>query len=203
MIKEIYLVRHGQTDYNLKQIVQGRGVNSSLNETGKAQAAAFFNAYGSFDFDVLYTSKLRRTHQTMDDFIRKGLHHIETPALDEIDWGIYEGIAHDPQLHKRYLDIIQKWREGYLKIKIDGGESAFDLAERQKPWIDEIKRSKHQKILVCSHGRSIRALLCSMTEKSIAQMDEFPHSNTCLYKLLLNGNDQFKIEIFNNTDHLK
>lgn len=51
MVKDIYIVRHGQTDYNLKGIVQGSGVDASLNDTGREQAAAFHKAYGNYPFD--------------------------------------------------------------------------------------------------------------------------------------------------------
>ena len=55
MKKEIYIIRHGQTDYNLKGIVQGRGVDSVLNETGEEQAKKFHEKYKEHDFDVVFT----------------------------------------------------------------------------------------------------------------------------------------------------
>jgi broad specificity phosphatase PhoE len=45
MDKELYIIRHGETDLNKQGIVQGRGINSDLNDTGRAQAAAFFKMY--------------------------------------------------------------------------------------------------------------------------------------------------------------
>ncbi|HLS39123.1 MAG TPA: histidine phosphatase family protein, partial [Sphingobacterium bovisgrunnientis] len=61
MKKTFYFIRHGQTDLNLKGIVQGRGVNTSLNDSGRKQADAFFNAYKHIPFDKIYTSTLVRT----------------------------------------------------------------------------------------------------------------------------------------------
>ncbi len=58
--KKIYIVRHGQTNFNLQGIVQGSGVDSSLNAMGRAQAAAFFKAYQSVAFDKIYTSTLKK-----------------------------------------------------------------------------------------------------------------------------------------------
>ena len=72
-IKEIYIIRHGQTDFNVKQVVQGRGVNSDLNDTGLQQAKSFFDTYHPIDFDVIYTSKLKRTHQTVAHFLNKNI----------------------------------------------------------------------------------------------------------------------------------
>jgi probable phosphoglycerate mutase len=201
MIKEIFLVRHGETDYNRKMIVQGRGVNSSINETGWQQARAFYEKYKSYPFDILYTSSLTRTHQTMHPFIESGISHIATQNLDEIDWGIYEGVGDDPNLFRVYSDIMKSWRGGDLHVKIDKGESPLELATRQQYWIDEIKQSPHQKILACSHGRSIRALLCQMTDLPLSKMDDFPHTNTCLYKLVWDKT-RFEIELFNDISHL-
>ena len=86
--KNIYIVRHGQTDFNLKGIVQGRGVDSSLNETGFRQAQLLFEKYKDIPFDNILTSTLRRTHQTVSPFAEIGLHHTPKVALDEISWGI-------------------------------------------------------------------------------------------------------------------
>ena len=66
MIKKIYLTRHGQTDYNLKGVVQGSGIDADLNATGRAQANAFYQAYKDHPFDKLYVSGLKRTFQSMD-----------------------------------------------------------------------------------------------------------------------------------------
>ena len=66
MLREIFLVRHGQTDYNLKNIVQGRGVDSSINQTGRDQASKFYDKYGSLDFELVITSTLKRTKQTVN-----------------------------------------------------------------------------------------------------------------------------------------
>ena len=91
-MKKIYIVRHGETDYNLKSIVQGRGINSSLNETGRKQALAFFDHYKDLPIDIIYTSTQQRTHQTIQSFLKDGHQHCQLAAIDEIDWGIYEGV---------------------------------------------------------------------------------------------------------------
>ena len=50
MPKEIYIIRHGETDYNRQGIVQGQGVDTSLNDLGRRQASAFFEHYRHIDF---------------------------------------------------------------------------------------------------------------------------------------------------------
>ncbi|KAI1690620.1 histidine phosphatase superfamily (branch 1) domain-containing protein [Ditylenchus destructor] len=65
----------------------GEGVNSPLNETGMAQAQAFFERYNTVPFDKIYTSTLLRTHQTVKGFIDQNLPWEQLVGLDEISWG--------------------------------------------------------------------------------------------------------------------
>ena len=199
--KNIYIIRHGQTDFNVRQVVQGRGVNSDLNDTGIQQAKLFFEAHKEIKFDVVYTSSLKRTWQTVDSFISKKIPHIALPNLDEIDWGIFEGVEHHPDLQKTYYDIINEWKNGNLTIKIEGGESAQDLADRLAPVVEELKSCSSQTILVCTHGRTLRVLICLLLGKPIQQMDEFEHQNTCLYHLEMN-NGHFQLLKENDIAHL-
>lgn len=201
MKKHIYLIRHGQTDYNLKGVVQGRGINSNLNDTGRWQAERFFEKYKEIPFDAVYTSTLTRTHQTVEPFISGGLGHQIRVELDEIDWGVFEGVEHDKILEGEYNSILQSWTEGNLDIKIEGGESPMELQARQTPLIEELRQADFENLLLCSHGRAIRALLCGFLGKSLAEMDTFKHNNTCLYKLSLE-NGVYQVEVANDTSHL-
>ena len=201
MSKNIYIIRHGQTDFNVRQIVQGRGINSDLNPIGILQAQSFFEAHKEIAFEVVYTSSLKRTWQTVDLFLSKNIPQIIRTEIDEIDWGVFEGVEHHPSLQKKYYDIIEEWKNGNLTIKIEGGESAQDLADRINIFIDEINNTPHQTILICTHGRTLRAMMCLFLNKPISQMDEFEHQNTCLYHLQSEGN-QFKLIKENDTKHL-
>jgi broad specificity phosphatase PhoE len=82
--KKIYLIRHGQTDYNLQNIVQGSGVDTDLNDRGRQQAQAFFERYKEVPFQKVYTSALKRTHQSVKGFLELGLPHMQLAGLNEI-----------------------------------------------------------------------------------------------------------------------
>lgn len=90
MSKELYIIRHAETELNRLGIVQGRGVDSDLNDTGRAQAAAFFERYKTVAFDKIYTSELKRTHQTVQQFIDLGLPWEQELGLDELAWGLWK-----------------------------------------------------------------------------------------------------------------
>lgn len=203
MDKELYIIRHGETDLNKQGIVQGRGINSDLNDTGRMQAAAFYNAYKDVHFDKIYTSKLKRTHQTVKGFIDAGVSWEQLEGLDELAWGIWEGKPNDENAICAFKGLMEQWEAGDYDAHFEGGESPNDVVKREQQALDIIKAATNEKrVLVCMHGRAMRLFLCLLTRKPISEMTEFPHQNTTLYRVELSG-DQFVITEFNNTDHLK
>ncbi|AIM37471.1 histidine phosphatase family protein [Sphingobacterium sp. SG20118] len=203
MKKTFYFIRHGQTDLNLKGIVQGRGVNSPLNETGLAQAQAFYNSYKDVNFDKIYTSTLIRTHQTVASFINDGVSWQELAGLDEISWGVYEGKEQNESIMSGFSELVSAWKNGELDVSVDQGESPNALMQRQSEAIQHMVKQEHEEtILVCMHGRALRIILCLLTGVDASKMDEFPHTNTALYKLTY-VNGQFEIIDYYNTKHLE
>ncbi|WP_316784297.1 histidine phosphatase family protein [Pedobacter frigiditerrae] len=202
-MKEIYIIRHGETELNRQGIVQGRGVDSDLNDTGRVQAAAFFNRYKDIQFDKIYTSALKRTHQTVQQFIDLGLPWEQHEGIDELAWGLWEGQPNTPEARHAFLEIVEKWQGGNYEAKFEGGESPNDVMLRMHETIELIKsRTDEKRILVCMHGRAMRLLLCMLLKKPFSEMGDFPHQNTTLYKMEFTDG-QFSVIDFNNTDHLK
>jgi len=200
--KKIYLIRHGQTDYNLRGIVQGSGVDSSLNDNGRAQAMAFFNAYGHMPFDLIYTSSLKRTVESVHQFIALGLPHEKLSGLNEISWGKKEGQIITPDEDAYYHEMLRLWQQGQTGLRIEGGESPDEVALRQLPVIKSICETSAKTILICMHGRAMRILLCQLFQLPLKKMDSFEHTNLCLYQI--NYSDTlFSIEKHNDTSHLE
>jgi broad specificity phosphatase PhoE len=202
-IKKIYLIRHGQTDFNLKGIVQGSGVNSPLNEKGRAQSLGFYTMYKDVRFDRIYTSVLKRSIESVQRFIDRGIPHEAHAGLNEISWGSREGQAITPEEDAYYHWVLKQWQEGNTSMPIEGGESPAAVALRQKPVLDRIlSREEDETILICMHGRAIRILLCQMLNYPLKSMDMFEHENLCLYLLNYTGS-MFSIEKHNDKAHLK
>jgi broad specificity phosphatase PhoE len=201
-IKKIYIIRHGQTDFNLKGIVQGSGVDSSLNETGMAQARAFFEQYQEVPFDKIYTSLLKRTSESVKDFIAKGIPHERLIGLNEISWGNKEGQTITPEEDAYYHWMLKQWQEGNTAERIEGGESPDDVVVRQREAIKLFMANDEEKtILICMHGRAMRILLCELLNYPIKSMDVFEHQNLCLYQLDFTGS-MFAIKKHNDVEHL-
>jgi len=201
--KTFYFIRHGQTDLNLRGIVQGRGVDSPLNKTGHKQAQAFYEAFGQVSFDKIYTSTLLRTKQTVRPFLDLGIPGEELSGLDEISWGIYEGKEQNETIITGFEDIVSSWRNGNLDLGVEQGESPNQLVARQQQAISYMLQQKDEDtILVCMHGRAMRIMLCHLTGLSVCLMDDFPHTNTALY-VLEYSDDCFKIVDHYNIKHLE
>ncbi|MGV8879894.1 MAG: histidine phosphatase family protein [Sphingobacteriaceae bacterium] len=203
ILKTIYLIRHGETDLNKAGIVQGRGLDTILNETGQQQAELFFEAYRNVPFDKIYTSKLQRTHQSVQRFIDLQIPWEQLAGLDELAWGVYEGTPNIPATQTAFRELLESWLSGNLDDKFDKGESPLEVQRRQIEAFNIIMSHPEEKeVLVCMHGRAMRLLLCTLTAISLTQMENFPHHNLTLYKMVYDSNS-FNIAEFNNTDHLK
>jgi broad specificity phosphatase PhoE len=201
--KKVYLVRHGQTDFNLKSIVQGSGVDTDLNELGLKQADAFYEFYKHIPFDKIYTSALKRSQQSVKRFIDLGIPYDSLVGLNEISWGTKEGHRVTAQEDEYYHYMLAQWQTGNTTLRIQGGESPDDVVKRMKPAVDYIMRNRDEKtILICMHGRAIRILLCYLLNYPLRCMDMFEHANLCLYTLNYSGS-MFSIDLYNDTTHLR
>jgi broad specificity phosphatase PhoE len=188
-VKNIYIIRHGETEFNKLNIVQGSGVDTDLNDTGKQQAAAFFDAYHDFPFDHIYTSALKRSQQSVKGFLEKGLPHTIIPELNEISWGDFEGKLQTVEQRMVYWQMIHKWNAGELYAKIPNGESPLDVQEKQKPAASLIlSKTDEQNILICMHGRAMKIFLCLLLNIPLTRMEEFQHTNLCLYQVEYDNN---------------
>ncbi|MCJ8167052.1 histidine phosphatase family protein [Pontibacter sp. E15-1] len=201
--KKVYLIRHGQTDYNLQSIVQGSGIDSSLNATGQRQAIQFFERYKDVPFDKVYTSTLQRSIQSVQGFLDLGLPHEKHAGLNEIHWGVREGTHMTPEEDQYYADMLQTWRDGDCDASIEGGESPVVVAARQKPFIElMLSRPEEETILICMHGRAMRIMLCNLLNYPLSCMDNFEHLNLCLYELEHTGS-MFTVKKYCDVSHLR
>lgn len=201
--KRIFIVRHGETEYNRQGMVQGRGVDAPLNALGLRQAKAFYEGHKHERFDHIYVSTLQRTYQSVESFIKRALPYTKLSGLDEISWGSQEGVKFSENTMTLYQATVDEWKSGNLNESVGGGESPIQVMERQKNAMEHILSQQNEKqILICMHGRAIRILICWLLGHNLSLMDEFPHRNLGLYQLFYTGSI-FQLEKVNETNHLK
>jgi len=194
----IYIIRHGETELNNKGLLQGCDVDSSLNEHGRIQSYKFFDHYNKYPFQKIYISNLKRTYQSVKKFIDFGIKFQKLEGLNEISWGKYQGKKNNLIKYKK---LISSWSNGNLNDKFRGGESPLDVKKRQKSVVKRIINDNYDDILICMHGRALRIMLSWLLNQSLSNMDDYPHSNLCLY-ILKFENNIFRIVKKNDKSHL-
>jgi broad specificity phosphatase PhoE len=203
--KKIYLIRHGQTDFNKNGVVQGSGVDAPLNQEGERQADAFFKRYHNIPFDKIYTSVLQRTIQSVQGFLDLGIPHEKLEGLNEISWGVMEGIPFTPDNNSFYIETLEGWRKGIVDVAVKGGESPLQVKERLAKAMEYIvseENAKEETVLICMHGRAMRILLCHLLNYPLHAMDLFEHVNLCLY-VLTYEDGKYRLDAYNHQDHLQ
>jgi 2,3-bisphosphoglycerate-dependent phosphoglycerate mutase len=166
MDRLLVLVRHGQSEWNLKNLFTG-WKDPDLTALGVEEAKAGgqrLKARG-LSFDVAYTSDLSRAQKTcqliLDEIGQPGLTTIRDSALNERDYGDLSGLNKDDARAKWGEEQVHIWRRSY-DIAPPGGESLKDTVARALPYFvaDILPRvMRGEKVLVAAHGNSLRALI--------------------------------------------
>ncbi|GGG30929.1 2,3-bisphosphoglycerate-dependent phosphoglycerate mutase [Chelatococcus composti] len=166
MERLLVLVRHGQSDWNLKNLFTG-WKDPDLTEQGVAEARAAgqrLKALG-LSFDVAFTSALTRAQHTcrliLEELGQQNLTTIRDQALNERDYGELSGLNKDDARKRWGEEQVHIWRRSY-DVPPPGGESLKDTAARVLPYyIGEIlpRVMRGEKVLVAAHGNSLRALV--------------------------------------------
>jgi len=162
----LVLVRHGQSDWNLKNLFTGwRDVDLSPQGVKEAQDAGRKLKAQGLKFDVAYTSALTRAQRTLDLMLEEmgqtGIPVTKDQALNERDYGDLSGLNKDDARAKWGEEQVHIWRRSY-DVAPPGGESLRDTAARVLPYyIQEILPAvlRGQRVLVSAHGNSLRALV--------------------------------------------
>lgn len=177
----LVLVRHGQSDWNLKNLFTGwRDVDLSPKGVEEAKEAGRRLKARGLSFDVAFTSALIRAQRTLDlvlaELGQEGLPTAKDQALNERDYGDLSGLNKDDARKKWGEEQVHIWRRSY-DVAPPGGESLKDTVARALPYycqniLPEVLRGR--RTLVAAHGNSLRALvmvLDKLTPKTIPQME--------------------------------
>tara|TARA_A200000113_G_scaffold4720_2_gene5126 strand:+ start:2344 stop:2937 length:594 start_codon:yes stop_codon:yes gene_type:complete len=195
---KLYIIRHAETEYNKKGIIQGSEVDSDINDVGESQANSFYEYYKDINFDKIYVSDLKRTFQTIRRFTQNGLSYEKLKEFNEISWGVNQGKSDDLEDYARLIDT---WLAGNLDNKFEEGESPNEMSVRLVKGFNKVLDDDYDTVLLCIHGRALRILLSKIIDNDLTKMDKYVHSNTGLY-ILEYKNGKYEILGSNLRDHL-
>lgn len=201
---QLYILRHGQTDYSLNNIVQGGGIDSNLNETGREQAQSFHRQYLHLQFDAIVSSQLQRTYQTIQPFEQTHGSIRRMPEFNELNWGILEGEVGTPAIRQIFMDINRTWDAGNTDQSVEGGESPDEAWIRLQAGMNQLVAEfpENARILLCTHGRVMRILLSGLLGRGIHEMNQYPHHNTALNLIFREASGTWKADRLNDLSHL-
>lgn len=166
MQRVLVLVRHGQSEWNLKNLFTG-WKDPDLTEQGVREAVGAgrrLKAHG-LRFERAYTSDLKRAQRTLslmlDELDQPDLETVCDQALNERDYGDLSGLNKDEARRKWGEEQVHTWRRSY-DVPPPGGESLKDTAARVLPYfiqhiLPDVLAGK--RVLVAAHGNSLRALI--------------------------------------------
>lgn len=186
-IRRIIVCRHGQTELNLLGVVQGSGIDPSLNEEGRLQARLLFAAFSEMP-SLVVSSGMRRANETAAPFVEQGVPLQIDERLREICWGTHEGKVAEPWMRHEYAELMRSWESGDYDARMGGGESAKEMAERlSAAWSDltalATEKPEEGSLLVVMHGRSLRCLICLIEGMPLSQMNDYGHANAGYYSI--------------------
>ncbi|HEX5508545.1 MAG TPA: 2,3-bisphosphoglycerate-dependent phosphoglycerate mutase [Pseudolabrys sp.] len=176
----LVLVRHGQSEWNLKNLFTGwRDVDLTEQGVKEAREAGRKLKSQGLTFDIAFTSALKRAQRTLDLMLGElgqNMPIVRNQALNERDYGDLVGLNKDDARKKWGEEQVHIWRRSY-DIAPPGGESLRDTAARVLPYyIQEIlpRVLRGERVLVSAHGNSLRALVMVLdrhTTESITKLN--------------------------------
>lgn len=161
-IKNIYVIRHGETDWNKNHRFQGQ-TDIKLNETGREQAIKLRPLMQQLEIESVYSSTLSRAFETAELATQEIKLSIQKDdRLRETNVGAAEGLTMDELLQKFGPDSLTKWRsydERLLDYSFENGESKRQMMFRiRQVFLDIAQNSNRGSIAVFSHGMVMRAM---------------------------------------------
>ncbi len=186
---EICLVRHGQTDWNFQEIIQGRE-DIPLNEVGKKQAAQSALFLQNEKWDVIISSPLvraRETAQVIADAVGLGVIHLDERFMER-NFGEASGKP------------VSEFRKKIAAGKVEGMETDEELVERCFSALQDVaKKHEGKRIIIVAHSHAIKAILTAIAPEEVTFLT--PLTNACANFITVEEN-KWGITRYNVSDHI-
>ncbi len=170
---KIYMIRHGETDWNIVKRLQGRS-DILLNEEGRRLARATAKALEDIPFAKIYTSPLLRAKETAQ-IIRgdRNIPILEDKRIQEISFGIYEGLyCAEDHYTIPDQDFIKFFKKPEEYIAPEGAETIEALCKRTTDFLQELVHNtayQDETVLISTHGAALRGLLSSINMNDVSE----------------------------------
>lgn len=197
---KLYLVRHGETEWNANNKVQGT-MDTALNDVGIRQAELVAKKLVKENIDLIYTSSLKRAKTTaMKIGEAANLEVNELHNFREICLGPWQGLTLD-EIREKYEDHYRIYRETPSEFNMPGAETFFQVTERFCNAINNIiTEHKDRKIVIVSHGAAIKAAIISILGIDIKYYNMFRIDNASISTLCFSDKYHAGVMVHNMND---
>ncbi|QZY56887.1 histidine phosphatase family protein [Crassaminicella profunda] len=198
----LYLIRHGQTKWNLESRAQG-SKNVELTQKGRNQAALLAEKMKNYEIDCIYSSDLDRAYETAKMIGEKmNLEVKKIDGLREMSFGEWEGLTNE-EIQKDYFEHYTVWRSDPHKAMIPGGEKLLDVQKRGLKAINNIvKENENKNIIVVSHGVAIKSIILGLMDIDLSYFYKIRQDNTSMNLIEYKSYGPVLVTL-NNTSHLE
>ncbi|MCX7709607.1 MAG: histidine phosphatase family protein [Clostridia bacterium] len=199
---KLYLVRHGETDWNKQNRCQGC-IDIDLNEDGILQAKAVSKRLASEKIDMIYSSELTRAYHTADIINEQLSCEIKKDkALNEIDFGDWEGLTFEEMRVRPDYNYLH-WKSEPHKAAFPGEGSLQIVQDRAMKLIRQIIQEHSGKnILVVSHGGILKTVILGLLDIGLEAYNKFYITNTSISIVSVEQERNY-IHVLNDTCHLQ
>jgi broad specificity phosphatase PhoE len=199
----IYFVRHGEARGNVDRNFHGY-FDSDLTENGMFQIALLGKAFENINIDVLYSSDLKRTHETAKAIADvKNLKVKTRQELREINGGEWEDVPWDV-LPEKFAESYKVWLNTPHLLQLPGGESMMGFSERLwKAVMEIVGLHRGESIGIVTHGTAIRVLMCLFKSLPLEKLNEVKWcDNTAISIIEVADDNSIKIISEGDNSHL-
>lgn len=201
-MKKLILVRHGESTWNVKGLVQGRQ-DPSLSQKGKKQARMLAERFKDVLIHAIYSSNQKRAVETAKITAdAKNLSVKTLGGLGELSFGEWEG-RRFLEIANGYSSMLELWIKKGCASSVRGAEPLLDFQSRAVSSLEEIVRGYDTgNVLVVTHGGVIGIFLCYLLNLDISQMWRFRFSNCSVSEIQFFKNNSSRVSLLNDTSHL-
>lgn len=199
---KVYVVRHGQTAWNLEEVFRGR-MDIPLDETGKKEVHLAGEALKDETLNAIYSSPLSRSMETAEN-IAKFQNIPVTPleSIIDISYGEWEGVSL-VEVQKKYPDLYGLWLKEPHNITFPGGESLEQVRVRTRNAIDDLlEKHKDENIALVAHRVPNKVICCSLLGIDNSNFWRI-QQDTASTNLFVYKDGQWIISYLNDTSYLK
>jgi len=165
----LYLIRHGETKYNVEKIFRGR-LDISLSDLGVEHAESLGKYLSKINFEIIFSSPLRRALETANIISKHQRGNIKVEVdedLIDISYGEWEG-KREGEVKRLYPKLYREWHLNPHRVRFPNGESLQDVKVRLEKFIEKVTSKFKGEIAIVSHRVVLKILICMLLGLNIS-----------------------------------